>query len=61
MKSKKIKKLSLTKETIARLDNKDLKKVQGGYTLYPCLTRDKIETCLLGGATCRFACTGECP
>lgn len=54
MRPKKIKKLSLTKETIASLDNKDLKKVQGGYTVDQCLTRDLI-------LSCRIICTFDCP
>lgn len=58
MKPKKVQnKLTLRKETVARLD-KDLQEMvkAGGDTIYSCNTICWVNTCLIGGTSCNKIC-----
>jgi len=52
---KTVKKLSLNQETVRRLDDEALLKVQGGATLLACAS-DATKACSLCTAACSVCC-----
>jgi len=56
---RKIKKLSLSRETLRYLNRSSLKAVEGGLSLQTCF-EDTCDTCFTNCDTCYNSCGGTC-